>query len=566
MIFNLRSGLAAIGLTFLTQTLFAQDLLMTTLSKELQREFDQLKKADDRLYYMSYRVDDITTYNIRTSFGAVTGIDSSRYRVFSPSVRLGSYKLDNTHNVGFGQFPGGIPAVDDAAIIRLAIWKNTDNAYKNAVQAYEQILTNKKVKVAEEDSAADFSPAPKVVYQDPPLRYAALRPDLGTLTKNLVAYSAVLKSNPDLLTGMATVEFKIVRKYFADTDGSSIIENSTSTWQSVYSATKAPDGMELPLFKMYYADDPSGLPSRDSVLKDIRTMSTKLTALRSAPVADPFVGPAILSGRASGVFFHEIFGHRLEGKRMKSDFDGHTFKNKIGSPVLPDFLSIALDPTIKRVGNTEVNGFYRYDDEGVAAQKVNVVEAGILRSFLMTRTPINGSSGSNGHARTAPGGIPESRQSNLIVKASITQTANALKELLRKEAKKQGHEYGYYFEDVQGGFTTVGRTTPNAFNVMPVEVYRVFADGRPDQLVRGVDLIGTPLSMFRRIIAADNTLETFNGMCGSTSGWVPVSASSPAIFVDVIETQKKSKSNDRLPVLPRPDLDTAAHSSTSQSF
>ncbi|MGJ7033704.1 metallopeptidase TldD-related protein [Niabella hirudinis] len=555
MIFNLRSGLAAVGLTFISQTLFAQDLLMTTLSKELQREFEQLKKADDRLYYMSYRVDDITTYNIRTSFGAVTGIDSSRYRVFSPSIRLGSYKLDNTHNVGFGQFPGNIPVVDDADIITLAVWKNTDNAYKNAVQAYEQILTNKKVKAAEEDSAADFSAAPKVVYHDPPLRYTALRPNVEMLTKNLVAYSSVLKANPDLLMGVANIEFKIVRKYFTDTDGSSIIENGTSAWQSVYSLTKADDGMELPLFRMYYAYEPSELPSKDSVLKEISQMSAKLTALRVAPVADPFVGPAILSGRASGVFFHEIFGHRLEGKRMKSDFDGHTFKNKIGLPVLPAFLSITLDPTVKKVGNTGVNGFYRYDDEGVAAQKVNVVEAGILRSFLMTRTPINGSSGSNGHARTAPGGIPESRQSNLVVKASASKPAAELKELLRAEAKKQGHEYGYYFEDVQGGFTSIGRTMPNAFNVMPVEVYKVFVDGRPDQLVRGVDLIGTPLSMFRRIIAADNTMETFNGMCGSGSGWVPVSASSPAIFVDLIETQKKSKSNERLPVLPRPDLD-----------
>lgn len=559
MIFNLRSGLAAIGLTLIIQPLPGQDLLMTTLTKELNREFGQLKKADDRLYYMSYRVDDITTYNIRTSFGAVSSIDSSRYRVFSPSVRLGSYQLDNTHNAGFGQFPGAIPVVDDEDIITLAVWKNTDNAYKNAVQAYEQVLTNKKVKAAEEDSAADFSSAEKVIYHDPPLRYAALRPDVGALVQDLVAYSALLKSNPDLLAGVANIEFKIVRKYFTDTDGSSIIENSTSTWQSVYSITKAADGMELPLFRMYYAYTPQGLPSRDSVLKDIKEMSTKLTALRTAPVADPFVGPAILSGRASGVFFHEIFGHRLEGKRMKSDFDGHTFKNKIGSPVLPSFLSITLDPTLKTVGNTEVNGYYRYDDEGVAARKVTAVEDGILRSFLMTRTPINGASGSNGHARTAPGGIPESRQSNLIVKATASKTAAELKELLRNEARKQGHEYGYYFEDVQGGFTSIGRTMPNAFNVMPVEVYKVFADGSPDQLVRGVDLIGTPLSMFRRIVAAGNTVETFNGMCGSGSGWVPVSASSPAIFVDLIETQKKSKSNERLPVLPRPDLDPTSH-------
>lgn len=542
-------------LTFFTQQSFSQDALLQILTKELRREFGQLKKADDRLYYMSYRVDDITTYTIRTSFGAVSGIDSTRYRVFSPTIRIGSFQLDNTHNVGFGQYPGNIPITDDPDIITLAAWKNTDNAYKSAVQLYEQILTNKKVKVAEEDTADDFSSVKTSVYYDPPINYATIRPDISTLTNNLAAYSAVLKTNPDLLSGIATIEYKIVRKYFIDTEGSSLIENTTNVWQSVYSFTKASDGMELPLYNMYYAHHPKDLPSRDSVLHDVAIMSEKLTALKTAPIADPFVGPAILSGRAAGVFFHEIFGHRLEGKRMKSDFDGHTFKNKIGTTVLPSFLSIALDPTIKKLGTTDVSGYYEYDDEGVEAQKVTAVQEGILKNFLMTRTPINGVTGSNGHARTAAGGIPESRQSNLVVTGTAPKSALELKELLRAEAKKQGHEYGYYFEDVQGGFTSIGRTTPNAFNVMPIEVYRVYADGRPDQLVRGVDLIGTPLSMFRRIIAAGNYAETFNGMCGSGSGWVPVSASSPAIFVDIIETQKKSKSNERLPVLPRPDLD-----------
>lgn len=552
---HLRLCIALSCLTFFSFAASAQDSLMHTLTKELDREFRQLKAADDRLYYMSYRVDDILVYSIRTSFGAVSGIDSAHYRIFTPSIRLGNYQLDNTHNVSYGQTAAALPLTNNEDLLRLIIWKNTDNSYKSSAQAYEQILTSKKVNVAEEDTAADFSPAKRSVYFDPPLHYDQLHPDIDALTKNLIAYSGALKPNPDLLTGVATLEFKIERNYFTDTEGTMLIENGTSTWQSVYSYTKAPDGMELPLFKMYFAWNPGELPSRDSVLKDVHEMSSKLTALRVAPVADPYVGPAILSGRAAGVFFHEIFGHRLEGKRMKSDQDGQTFKNKIGTPVLPSFLSIIMDPTIKKLDKAAVNGFYRYDAEGVEAQKTTMVQDGILKTFLMTRTPINQVSGSNGHARTAAGGIPESRQSNLIVNSGNTRSPAELKQLLRDEAKKQGREYGYYFEDVQGGFTNIGRTTPNAFNVMPIEVYKVFADKRPDELVRGVDLIGTPLSMFGRIIAADNVRQTFNGMCGSNSGWVPVSASSPAIFVDVIETQKKNKSTDRLPVLPRPDLD-----------
>lgn len=548
-------ALLLIGIFLSFANTYAQDRLSGVLKDELQREFTQLKAADKNVYYMSYRVDDIVSYRVTASFGVISSIDSNRVRIFTPTVRVGSYQFDNTHNMQFGGAPGTLPIVENEDILRLSIWKNTDMAYKNAAQIYEQLLTNKKVRVAEEDTAADFSDAKREIYFDAPVNYKALKPDLDQVATALKRFTQVFKQNPDLLQGGANFEFKIARKYFVDTDGSHIVENGTETWQSIFGNTKAADGMELPLYKLYFAYTPAGLPSGDSVLADVSGMSAKLSELKKSPLADPFVGPAILSGRAAGVFFHEIFGHRLEGKRMKNEFDGQTFKNKIGSEVLPAFLSISMDPTTKNVSGSQVNGYYKFDDEGVAAQKVNVVEDGILRNFLMTRTPINGVSGSNGHARTAPGGIPESRQSNLVVTGKSEKTFNELRDMLIAECKKQGKQYGYLFQDVQGGFTNVGRTTPNAFNVLPTEVYKIYADGKPDELVRGVDLIGTPLSMFKHIAACSNTVETFNGMCGSGSGWVPVSASSPAIFVDVIETQKKSKSSERLPVLPRPDLD-----------
>lgn len=533
----------------------AQDKLLTVLKEELNREYKQLKAADSKLYYMSYRVDEIVAYRVTSGFGVINSIDSSKQRIFTPTIRIGNYKLDNTHGSSFGQIPASLPLVNNEDLLKLAIWKATDFAYKNAAQAYENILTSRKVRVAEEDTADDFSKSKIESYFDAPLNYYSLKPNLDKIAGQLKSYTGVLKQNADLLNGSAYMEFKVTRKYFVDTDGSAIVENGTGTWQAVYGSTKANDGMELPLYRMYYASMPSGLPSADSVLRDVTAMSKKLSDLKKSPVADPFVGPAILSGRAAGVFFHEIFGHRLEGKRMKSDNDGQTFKNKIGSGVLPSFLSITIDPTVQKVAGSEVNGFYRFDDEGVAAQKVKVVDEGILKNFLMTRTPINGVTGSNGHARTAPGGIPESRQSNLVVNGTNQKSDAELRAALVAEAKKQGKEYGYLFKDVQGGFTSIGRTSPNAFNVLPIEVYRIYADGRADELVRGVDLIGTPLSMFNRIVACGDDMETFNGMCGAGSGWVPVSATSPAIFVDVIETQKKSKSNERLPVLPRPDLD-----------
>ena len=125
--------------------------------------------------------------------------------------------------------------------------------------------------------------------------------------------------------------------------------------------------------------------------------------------------------------------------------------------------------------------------------------------------------------------------------------------MLIKECKKQGKAYGYLFRDVMGGFTNTARYMPNAFNIFPTEVYRIYTDGRPDELVRGVDLIGTPLAMFSEIAAAGNKPGVFHGFCGAESGSVPVSAIAPALLVKKIETQKKMKSQLDETILPRPD-------------
>jgi predicted Zn-dependent protease len=274
--------------------------------------------------------------------------------------------------------------------------------------------------------------------------------------------------------------------------------------------------------------------------------------LREAPVVDPSSGPAILSGRAAGVFFHEIFGHRIEGHRQKNANDAQTFAKRVGDQILPPFLGVTFDPTLREIGETELNGHYLYDDEGVEGRPVVVVEDGILKTFLMSRSPLPTVSRSNGHGRAQFGFSPVSRQSNLLVRASETMPYDQLVERLKEEARRQGKPFGLLFENIEGGFTFTGRNTPNAFNVLPNVVYRIYTDDRPPELVRGVDLIGTPLTAFGKIVAAGDELGIFNGMCGAESGSVPVSASSPALLISEVEVQKKAKSQEVLPILPAP--------------
>jgi TldD protein len=317
--------------------------------------------------------------------------------------------------------------------------------------------------------------------------------------------------------------------------------------------------MDLALGETFEADDPAHLPNEDAIRKAIDKTGEQLTALLHAPVVDPYVGPAILSGHAAGVFFHEIFGHRVEGHRQKDDAEGQTFTKSVNGPVLPAFLSVIFDPTRRSLNGTYLNGAYSYDDEGVKARPVTVVDHGILKTFLLSRSPIKGFPNSNGHGRRQPGAEVVSRQSNLIVESANSVPEAKLREMLRDELKKQNKPWGLYFSRVTGGYTLTGRRGLQAFTVMPLVVYRVYADGRPDELVRGVDIVGTPLASFAKIMATSNRQEVFNGICGAESGSVPVSAVAPAMLISEIEIQRKDRSQDRPPLLPRPpDANTSA--------
>jgi predicted Zn-dependent protease len=541
------------------------DLLLNTLHDELQREFQVLRKQEVPPYFISYNLGDEQNVTIATSFGSLIKHDSSRNRLLLVDMRVGDYQLDNTHQIrgGGGLFGGSgfagantrqAPVDNDPNALKLILWRETDAAYKAAKERFEQVKTNRNVKVEEEDTSADFSRpvGDPTKYYDEPVEMSKYFTNRSEWERKLRSYSEVFKNEEHIYEAKATLSASIIRKYFVSTEGSEMASNQIYVRIMIQAMTKADDGMELPLYKSYFAFSPDELPSDDVILNDARMMLTTLRQMRSAPIVDPYTGPCILSGSASGVFFHEIFGHRIEGHRQKNVNEGQTFKKKQDQKILPDFLSVVFDPTKKQLGNTPLMGFYTFDDEGVAGRPISVVADGVFKGFLMGRSPIEGFDQSNGHGRAAPGKRPVSRQSNLIVETSKKVSEDSLRMLLIAECKKQNKPYGLRFQQVEGGFTLTGRTIPNSFNVLPILVYRVYADGRPDELVRGVDLIGTPLSTFERILAASDKVETFNGVCGAESGWVPVSASSPSLLVREIEVQKKSKSQERLPILPSP--------------
>jgi len=527
--------------------------LLDILSQELQRNFTILKqKADPAPYYMDYTVTDDETHSVSATLGTIESRSNDHLRYLDITLRVGAPQLDNYHLVNGqrGRFTRGdvLPVENVPDAIRRKVWLDTDSTYKLASRRLIEIKSNQEVKVKDADASADFSSEPPAVYQEPP-------PPVGPIndewTERLRKWSGELGSVPDVLYSNIGLSVQRLSKYMVSTEGTRLIHGRDFVSLSVVARGKASDGMDLMALEDFQAADLAHLQPAE-IEAATKRVGHNLADLVQAPAVEPFVGPAILSGRAAAVFFHEIFGHRIEGHRQKDEAEGQTFTKSVGTAVLPSFLSVVFDPTRRTLDGVDLNGYYTYDDEGVKARPVTVVENGILKTFLMSRSPIDGVDHSNGHGRRQPGLEVVSRQSNLIVESKKQVSDQALREMLIAEIKRQNKPYGLFFDEITGGYTTTQRRGLQAFTVIPLMVYRVYADGRPDELVRGVDIVGTPLASFAKIIATSNTLQVFNGYCGAESGQVPVSASSPAILVSEIEIQKKQHSQDRPPFLGRP--------------
>ena len=530
--------------------------VLTAAKTEIDRDFAELKKQPTPPYYLSYEITDSNSAVVSSTFGALLLSNSSHRRVAHVEVRVGDYKLDNTHQVrgarGLGALGGfsivAVPVDDDPLPIRAALWLETDKRYKAATTQLAAVTTNNEVTVEQEDKSDDFShEKPEQAIE----RVPAMQVDRKLWEEKTRKYTAPFHRYGDLFNATATFKADQETRWFVSSDGSAIQTSTTYYRLFIEANAKAADGMVLPRYESFAALTPQGLPDDATVLKAVDKMIADLKALRDAPIVDPYTGPAILSGRATAVFFHEVFGHRIEGHRQKSENEGQTFKKMVGQPVLPTYLSVNFDPTLKRYAGVDLVGSYSFDDEGVGARPVVAVKDGILENFLMGRSPIEGFPNSNGHGRAQAGMQPVARQSNLVIVNSKPVSREQLKQLLIAQIKEQNKPYGLFFDDIQGGFTLTGRTIPNAFNVIPIMVYRIYPDGR-EELVRGVDLVGTPLTVFSKILAADDEKAVFNGVCGAESGAVPVSASGPGILISQIEVQKKAKSQERPPILPAP--------------
>ncbi len=535
--------------------------VLTAMQEEIDRSMAAFSKGDPSSYFISYTVADRQASDVSGSNGALLSSSDNRARWLEVQTRVGTQQLDDTHKIGdrppSWTSPGTSTVLDDdIPVLRREIWRETDRQYRAASEALIKVKTSQQVQVQTAEGAApDFS-------HEAPQNYIGARAEIHVDRKpweeRVRKYTAAFSKSPAVLNSIATFSALSMNQYQVNTEGTKIAFGQVHYRLELFVQSKAPDGMDINRYANFDWLDPKNEPSDKEIFDSIAQLIRETEALDKAPLVDPFAGPALLTGRAAAVFFHEVFGHRAEGFRQKDISEGQTFTSKVGEQILPDFISIKDDPTEATLNGQMLLGNYAFDDEGVPGADTILVDHGVLKTFLMSRSPLVTIPHSNGHGRRQLGYVPVARQGNLIVTSTKTFTDAELRQKLIELAKQQGKPFGLLIDDIAGGFTFTGRGQPQAFQVTPLVVYKVFADGRPDQLVRGVDIVGTPLVSLTNIVATGDKQEIFNGYCGAESGSVPVSAVAPSILISEMEFAKKESSTDKPPILPPPAHDPEA--------
>jgi len=533
----------------------AADPVLEALQLELERSIQLLSEQPQKPYFIGLEVIEAQSVNIRGEEGGLHGYTPSVRRWIHADIRLGEPKMDSTHplresDADYTSSGRSMGLGDDVGVLRRYIWSEVEKSYRESRERMQQVEADQQVLVEEENRAWDL--APTEVVTDIQERPSLAGLNLQEIEDAVREASAVFSAATTALDPSVGLSGEAVTQWYVSSEGHSLRHGTTRFRMGVTADAIAPDGDHIQLFEAIDTASVDGLPDAAAMLAAASSLEKRLVALRAAPREEPYSGPAILSGRAAAVFFHEIFGHRVEGSRLKQVDSGQTFLNKVGEAILPPFLSVHDDPTIPQVNGIDLRGAYAYDNQGVRSSRVTLVDRGVLEGFLESRSPSTEGKVSNAHGRRQAGRAVVARQGNLVITAHKQIPEGQLRERLRSLAKKQGLDYGLYIEDISGGFTFTGTYMPNAYQINVLLAHRIYVDGRPDELVRGIDFIGTPLQTFSKIVAAGEQVEVFNGSCGAESGWVPVSAAAPSMLLTQVEAQRQMKGQAKPPLLEPP--------------
>ena len=515
----------------------ASDPILRALQAELTRSKAQLKMDNvDSPFYIEYRVFDVEQLDASAAFGALRDQNRTRLRLLRAVVRLGDYKLDSFFNAGQG-ISDILPLDNDELAIRHQVWLATDQAYKRASEAF----SNKKAQLKQlniDQPVDDFAKAEPAVSIGPT---AKLDVDPAKWRKMLESATAVYRSDTQIQSFMASLNFTVLSQYFVNTEGT-VTRHGSAHYQITLSASEqAPDGMRLDRAPQFTANHIEELPTPDEFQKDAIKLVEDMKTLREAPVVDEeYRGPVLFSNDAATDMFFELIVPNVLGRRPQPGRPARTvgaFASSWKARVLPDFISVVDDPTVDTFAGHGLGGSYKVDDEGVPAAPVTVVDKGTLVNYLIGRVPIRDFPVSNGHGRASGNGNTAPAPGNLFFRPAKTSTREELKKQLLDECRTRGLKYGYFVD-------TLGP------RLAPRMLYRVWTDDGHEELVRGA--VFNELDI--RALRSDLVAAGDDPLVSNRTGLPFMTIVSPSVMFDELEVKRADNTKEKLPDYPAPAL------------
>jgi len=513
------------------------DPLLDAMLTELERSRAGLKMDQvQATYYIEYRLSEVEGYTAEAAFGGLREDQEFHVRFLRAVVRVGDYKQDSYYGEGTGAAEV-MPLDNDPLALRHQIWLVTDQAYKSASEA----LTAKQAMLKQynvDQPVDDFARAP-VLQSVGPL--AKLEDSPEHWRKLLESVTGLYRKYPDIQSVEASVRFTAVNEYFVNSEGTVTRQGHATYALTLSGSAQALDGMRLERSPYYMVGKPEELPSDAEISADAAKMLDTIVRLRQAPIVEEeYRGPVVFYADAADDVFAGLVGSNVLGRKPQPGRPARTtgqYATSFKSKVLPDFLTVVDDPTMKEFRGHSLVGSYDVDSEGVKAAPVTVIDKGQLINYLLGREPIRDFPESNGHARAAFGAGPLPSTANLVVRAEKSSSLEELKKQMIEMCRNQGRPYGYYVETLGPGMS-------------PRLLYRIWVKDGHEELVRGAVFNELDVRTLRNNLTAAGN----DPLVSNRPGGLPSSVISPSILFDELEVKRADTSKDKLPEYPPPPL------------
>lgn len=522
-----------------------QDSLLSILNDVISNKYEKFHNDSVPANFVGIRVNDRKYAKLKSVLGISENKENSRKQVYGIDIKIGSRQSLN-YQYGFVRKFDAVK------------FTNVDNSLQTSIseelEKYFSFL-KKGRKGFSKDTLGNVISLNDVSYYSGPLPEKHYEEPLDNDDLDTTKWQSLLnevtnkyRTEKNVIDASASLTCEMLRRYLVTSDGGEIVDNDRNYEICLSLKISKSEGQNKILNKWYRAKCLNELPTKKMMMKDADEMLRILNGLCVAPEFESYEGPILLGGKAACVFMHEIIGHHLE-----SGYRGGVFKT-IGTQIFPDFVQITDDPTTVDYRGISLMGHYKYDDEGIPAQAVTCINNGVLQSMLTCRTPFYAGSVSNGHGRGVFNGDANARQSNFFVSTSKPVSESRIRKMFVKELKRQNLEYGIYIPELEGGsngwdsansllWKTLNKTLSlyGDFYVQFSYAYKVYADGRPDELVNGAQVYSFREAVYKAITAMGAESEVFNGICSSSSGSVPVSLIAPKTLFKCVKFSLKPK-------------------------